>query len=62
MFPTRGEPTEPAKALCAMCPVREPCADWAGTLPVSQSGIIAGTSERARRQARRAGTLVASAA
>ena len=53
MFPTRGEPTEPAKALCASCPVLEPCTDWAGTVPASQSGIIAGGSERARRDARR---------
>lgn len=62
MFPTRGEPTEPAKALCASCPVLEPCAEWAGTVPASQSGIIAGTSERARRDARRAGASFDAAA
>ncbi|MEV5875211.1 WhiB family transcriptional regulator [Streptomyces sp. NPDC052101] len=40
--------TEQAKAVCAHCPVREPCLDWA--LGTGQSmGIWAGTTELERR-------------
>lgn len=54
MFPTRGESSEPGKALCASCPVHAECEEWAATVPAAQTGIIAGSAERARTQARRA--------
>lgn len=50
MFPTKGQSTAPAKRLCASCPVLEECSDWAATVPAGQGGVIAGQSERARRQ------------
>lgn len=50
-FPLRGEPTEPAKAICAGCPVREPCLEWA--IPNEKVGIWGGSSERTRRSLRR---------
>ena len=28
-FPAPGDDLDPAKALCARCPVREPCLDYA---------------------------------
>ncbi|MGP8149677.1 MAG: WhiB family transcriptional regulator, partial [Acidimicrobiales bacterium] len=55
-FPERGEPLEPAKAICATCPVREPCLEVAlgsmdgGAIP----GIWGGTSARERRRMRKA--------
>lgn len=55
-FPPRGEPTAPAKAVCASCPVRQECLDhairnderhdmWGGLTP----------SERASARCRRPG-------
>lgn len=61
MFPGRGEPTGPANALCDACPVREPCAEWAATVPGDQHGIIAGTSMRTRRANRSAARIAAAA-
>lgn len=48
-FPEQGGPASQAKALCAICPHRQACLDWA--LATGQSfGIWGGTSpdERAR--------------
>jgi WhiB family redox-sensing transcriptional regulator len=41
-----------AKAICATCPVLADCADYIAANP--QQGIWAGTTERERREARRA--------
>lgn len=60
-FPARGEPIEPAKAVCAGCPVADECLDYAiGSytdtgLPVI--GIWGGTSGRERRRMRAARRL-----
>ncbi|MES9525874.1 WhiB family transcriptional regulator [Streptomyces capoamus] len=44
--------TQQAKAVCARCPVREQCLDWA--LDTSQSiGVWGGTTELERRALRR---------
>lgn len=48
-FVRRGEPTEPAKAICATCPVIGPCGE-AGEMEV---GIWGGASARTRRRERR---------
>jgi len=60
-FTGRGEPTEPAKAICDGCTVREECLAYALTLPSheDQTGIWGGTSARQRRQMRRAGQIAA---
>ncbi|MGP8221932.1 MAG: WhiB family transcriptional regulator [Acidimicrobiales bacterium] len=50
-FPALGDSLQPARAICAECPVREPCLDYAlgsvegGALP----GVWGGTSARERR-------------
>lgn len=49
-FPQRGESSKPAKAACAGCPVREPCAE-AGMS--EHFGIYGGLSERQRKPERR---------
>jgi WhiB family redox-sensing transcriptional regulator len=47
-FPDRGGPATEAKALCAICPHRRPCLDWA--LETEQLfGIWAGTTPDERR-------------
>ncbi|MEU6508171.1 MULTISPECIES: WhiB family transcriptional regulator [unclassified Streptomyces] len=44
--------TERAKAVCGLCPAREPCLDWA--LATGQgTGIWGGTTETERRALRR---------
>jgi WhiB family transcriptional regulator, redox-sensing transcriptional regulator len=50
-FPGRGESGEAAKAVCAGCPVRQPCLDFA--VATNQPGVWGGTSDRERRQMRR---------
>lgn len=52
-FPERGEDVRPAKALCAVCVVREQCLDFALDLGIKQ-GVWGGMSERERRKVRRA--------
>lgn len=48
-FPERGQPTEPAKAVCRTCPVQQRCLDYA--LDVGETwGIWGGKSARERRQ------------
>jgi hypothetical protein len=49
-FPGRGDDVRPAQAVCATCPVAEPCAA-AGE---GETGIWGGMSERQRKHARRA--------
>lgn len=52
-FPEKGQPVEPARSICAGCPVRAECLAYA--LATDQRfGIWGGLSERARRQLRRA--------
>lgn len=49
-FPERGAmaPVNEAKAICAGCPVKAECLEWALTLP-EEAGIWGGTSARERR-------------
>jgi WhiB family redox-sensing transcriptional regulator len=52
MHPHRGDATADSKALCAICPVRAECLEYA--LRHSEMfGIWGGTSERERRRMRR---------
>jgi len=50
-FPSRGEPTELARAICSACPVIADCRDWA-LAQRDDHGIAAGLSGRQRRQLR----------
>lgn len=47
-FPERGDTTRPAKELCAGCPVRDDCLDYALANGIKH-GIWGGTSEKERR-------------
>jgi WhiB family transcriptional regulator, redox-sensing transcriptional regulator len=47
-FPERGESAEPARQICARCPAREPCLDYAVSNRIVH-GIWGGLSERERR-------------
>ena len=50
-FPRRGDPTAHLKRICAGCPVRQECADYA--LPLAGlRGAWGGLSEKERRRAR----------
>jgi WhiB family redox-sensing transcriptional regulator len=48
-FPERGESAAQAKAICAMCSVRQPCLEFALQHNVS-CGVWGGLSGRERRQ------------
>jgi WhiB family transcriptional regulator, redox-sensing transcriptional regulator len=50
-FPGRGESAEPARQVCAGCPVRQPCLDYAISHAIT-SGIWGGLAERDRRALR----------
>ena len=50
-FPGRGESAEPARRVCARCPVREPCLDYALSYGITH-GIWGGLTERDRRTLR----------
>ena len=50
-FPGRGESAEPARQICARCPVRLPCLDYAIRHGIVQ-GIWGGLAERDRRTLR----------
>lgn len=53
-FPERGATTQPARTLCAECPVQQPCLDHALDQATNADvGIWGGTSARERRQIRR---------
>ncbi|MDQ5874066.1 MAG: WhiB family transcriptional regulator [Actinomycetota bacterium] len=47
-FPGSGESDEPAKAICAGCPVREPCLRWA--LEHEEHGTWVGLSPSERKR------------
>lgn len=51
-FPGVGEPAIPAKRICAVCPVREACLDYALAAGPRIYGIWGGTTEKERRQLR----------
>jgi WhiB family transcriptional regulator, redox-sensing transcriptional regulator len=51
-FPARGESVREAKAVCAGCPVRDDCLEFALRLKVAH-GVWGGLSERERRTLRR---------
>lgn len=56
-FPEKGGSTREAKRLCAQCPVRPQCLEWALSR-AEPFGVLGGLSERERRNlrpARRAG-------
>ena len=50
-FPGRGESAEPARRVCASCPVRQPCLDYALSHGIVH-GIWGGLTERDRRALR----------
>lgn len=50
-FTGRGEATEPAKAVCRTCPVREACLEYA-LVTNERHGVWGGASERERRRMR----------
>jgi WhiB family transcriptional regulator, redox-sensing transcriptional regulator len=50
-FPERGESAEPARRVCAQCPVRQPCLDYAVTNRIVH-GVWGGLTERERRTLR----------
>ena len=52
-FPDPGDDLEPARAICARCPVTAECREYA--IPISElHGVWGGMSEHERRRARRA--------
>ena len=50
-FPGRGESAEPARRICAGCPVRQPCLEFAVSQGITH-GIWGGLTERNRRALR----------
>jgi Transcription factor WhiB len=50
-FPGRGESAEPARRICASCPVRQQCLDYAISHGIVH-GIWGGLAERDRRALR----------
>ena len=50
-FPERGESADSARRICAACPVRQPCLDYAITNHIVH-GIWGGLTERERRALR----------
>jgi WhiB family transcriptional regulator, redox-sensing transcriptional regulator len=51
-FPERGQSGMEAKAICAVCPVQQPCLEFALHTDVS-CGVWGGTTESERRLLRR---------
>ena len=51
-FPSRGDPTKPARDICRMCTVTVECLDWA-VKNNERSGVWGGTTERERAKIRR---------
>jgi WhiB family redox-sensing transcriptional regulator len=47
-FPERGESAGPARQVCARCPVRQPCLEYALSNRITH-GIWGGMTERERR-------------
>ena len=61
-FPSDGVGVEAARRICASCPVREPCLEYALRNPIDH-GVWGGASDRERRRIarqRRAATRVSS--
>lgn len=54
-FPGQGDQTLPAKLVCAECPVKQECLEYA-FVTNERHGIWGGTSERERRRLRQAWT------
>jgi hypothetical protein len=50
-FPGRGESAEPARQICARCPVRQPCLEFALSRGILH-GIWGGLADRDRRALR----------
>jgi hypothetical protein len=50
-FPDRGESAGPARQVCAACPVRQPCLDYAVSNAITD-GIWGGLTELERRALR----------
>lgn len=48
-YPASDEEAEPAKAVCAVCPVREACLDYA-LANRERDGVWGGATERERRR------------
>ena len=46
-YPERGQSANPAKRICARCPVREECLEWA--LKNEDYGVWGGLSARERK-------------
>jgi len=57
-FPGRGESAEPARQICAGCPVRQRCLDYAISHGITH-GIWGGLTERDRRPLRVHHTIAA---
>lgn len=51
-FPTKGEPLDAVRAVCARCAVREPCLAYAVENMIDH-GVWGGTSPQERRRMRR---------
>ena len=51
-FPEKGGSTREAKSICAKCPVREQCLEWALEHD-ERFGIWGGLSERERRKVKK---------
>lgn len=49
-FPEKGQPSGPARQVCAACPVREQCLDVFGDL--LDFGVVGGLTEKQRRARR----------
>ena len=47
-YPERGETAEPARQVCAACPVRQPCLEYALSNRITH-GIWGGLTDRERR-------------
>ena len=60
-FPSDGVGVEVAKKICADCPVKDPCREYALEHRIDH-GVWGGTSERERRRILRARRLAAEAA
>jgi WhiB family transcriptional regulator, redox-sensing transcriptional regulator len=58
-YPERGADPKPAQRICADCPVREECLDYA--MERREIGIWGGTSEQERRRMKRRRRLAVSA-
>jgi WhiB family redox-sensing transcriptional regulator len=50
-FPEKGQPSPPAKAVCAACPVTALCLATFG--PLVDHGVVGGLTAQERRQQRR---------